>query len=274
MISGILPKFVHALAIYNRSRRSGGIMESENIVTIQFKFTRDKALFLMALFFLCWHPKPLNSETLTLTTYYPAPYGGYVGLLTTGTGGVNTLLARDGGNVGIGMANPGVKLEVAQNATLKVGQAYLSSGGDYVHLSNNEWYNGGAWNASGAGTLLQLTGQSMNVYRHDAGGNHVGEMSLDGSGNLNLNGGGNLNMAGNGTITGVCRIIGYSFGGVTSCAWNERVFGYFGDGGVRMWGWIPYIGVWVGQDQSNVQSGNIMGFGQDWGGSMQCCRIQ
>ena len=72
-------------------------MENENIVTLQVKLTRGRTLFLLALFFLCCHTRPLGSETLQVTTYYPAPYGGYVNLLTTG----QTLLARDSGNVGI-----------------------------------------------------------------------------------------------------------------------------------------------------------------------------
>ena len=36
------------------------------------------------------------SESVTLTTYYPAPSGVYVQMITTG----NTFLARDGGRVG------------------------------------------------------------------------------------------------------------------------------------------------------------------------------
>ena len=47
-----------------------------------------------------WRPGFLGSETLTITSYYPAPYGGYARILTTG----DTLLARDTGKVGIGIA--------------------------------------------------------------------------------------------------------------------------------------------------------------------------
>ena len=45
----------------------------------------------LALAVLCFHPRPAGAESLTLTTYYPAPYGGYVSLLTTG----DTFLSRD-----------------------------------------------------------------------------------------------------------------------------------------------------------------------------------
>ncbi|MGC8728270.1 MAG: hypothetical protein ACP5SD_03270 [Elusimicrobiales bacterium] len=58
--------------------------------------------------------KEINSENITITTYYPAPYGGYVTILTTS----NTYLARDGGAVGIGTQNPQAKLEV--NGTFRL----------------------------------------------------------------------------------------------------------------------------------------------------------
>ena len=50
-------------------------------------------LILITLLFMAWRPTVLQSETLTLTTYYPAPYAGYNQLLTTG----NTYLAKTSG---------------------------------------------------------------------------------------------------------------------------------------------------------------------------------
>ena len=49
--------------------------------------------FAILLVFLAWHPSMLQSESMTLTTYYPAPYAGYASLLTTG----NTYLATNSG---------------------------------------------------------------------------------------------------------------------------------------------------------------------------------
>jgi len=52
----------------------------------------------------------LMAEDITLTTYYPAPYGAYDELTTTG----NTYLATTSGNVGIGTTDPGAnKLKVS-----------------------------------------------------------------------------------------------------------------------------------------------------------------
>ena len=93
-------------------------MEVENCVTLRLRLTRVKLVLLFAGFFLCLHPRFLGSETMTLTTYYPAPYGAYSSLMTTGgaVGGavLNTLLARDQGNVGIGTPTPASKLSVSR----------------------------------------------------------------------------------------------------------------------------------------------------------------
>jgi hypothetical protein len=75
------------------------------------------------------------------------------------------------------------KLEVAANTAIKLGNAYFSSGGDYVHIANNEWYNGSAWTTNGsAGEMLQLTGSVTNFYSHDTAGSHTLQMTINGSG--------------------------------------------------------------------------------------------
>lgn len=59
---------------------------------------------------LCAVPE-LDSESVTLSTYYPAPSGVYTNMITTG----NTYLARDGAagtRVGIGTTAPATKLHV------------------------------------------------------------------------------------------------------------------------------------------------------------------
>lgn len=66
--------------------------------TMTIEFKKRKVLFLPAFLFLACRPGPLCAESLVLTTYYPAPYGGYVSILTTG----RTALAREADFVTIG----------------------------------------------------------------------------------------------------------------------------------------------------------------------------
>ena len=82
-------------------------MEKESNST-QMRTAKRKTVILLAFALVCWAPGFLSSETLTMTTYYPAPYGGYTSILTTGL----TLLARDGNSVGIGTPMPGAKLDI------------------------------------------------------------------------------------------------------------------------------------------------------------------
>lgn len=64
-------------------------------------------ILISGLFYTC--NLALAQETITITTYYPAPYGSYAELTTTN----NTYLATEGGKVGIGTTTPGAKLEVS-----------------------------------------------------------------------------------------------------------------------------------------------------------------
>lgn len=100
-------------------------------------------LTLLFLFFLVWHPGYLGSETLTFTTYYPAPYGGYVSLLTTG----RTLLARDSENVGIGTGSPSAKLHVRGDMRLELG----ATSPGWVLSSDALGY--ASWQPPGGGTM-------------------------------------------------------------------------------------------------------------------------
>lgn len=76
------------------------------------------------------------------------------------------------GNVGIGTSTVGAQLELPQNVALKVGDFYLSSGGNYAHMSDNNWYNGTAWssnNENRVGSLIQLSSGGINFYTTSSG---------------------------------------------------------------------------------------------------------
>jgi hypothetical protein len=136
------------------------------------------------------------------------------------------------GNVGLGVAAPTTALEVAQNKAIKVGNAYISSGGDYMHLSNNEWYNGaGSWITNGsAGALIQLAGQGVNFYKHDAAGNHTSTANLDANGNFTA--------AGNICAYGGSKCIGSGGGGGSFLGMNvpsSHRYTHPGFGGMTVW---------------------------------------
>ena len=245
-------------------------MENENIVTIQFKFTRDKALLLMALFFLCWQPRVLNSETLTLTTYYPAPYGGYVSLLTTG----KTLLARDGGSVGVGMTNPGQKLDVTGNirasgetiGTLASGFGqFRAVAGSYGAFIRND----------GSDTYMPLVTAANDQYgvwnglRPVRVNNVTGDVFLANSQVTMRHGTGGLELSGSGGISGLCRTVPYALNGGGSCNGNERVMTWYGNGVqtcgmLFLGGSLESAGSWTSQ----------VCFGGDRSGTLLCCRVQ
>lgn len=95
------------------------------------KVNKRKAIFPLALLLFFWRAGPLCAETLVLTTYYPAPYGGYVSLLTTG----RTALARDADLVTIGKAGGQMdKLLVNGNitATNSISAGNVLAGGNPV----------------------------------------------------------------------------------------------------------------------------------------------
>jgi len=75
-------------------------------------------------------PQSATEETITITTYYPAPYGSYAELSTTG----NTYLATEGGRVGIGTMTPDAKLEVNGQEFEVRGEISAVSGNTFVVL--------------------------------------------------------------------------------------------------------------------------------------------
>lgn len=226
-------------------------MTNEKIVTLQLSFTRTRAFMALALFFLCWHPKPLGSETLQLTTYYPAPYGGYVSILTTG----NTYLARDSGNVGIGTASPGVKLDINGNGRAR---------GQF------QWGTSKAVLSSDQGGSIELggTGTPYIDFSQNAAQDYSSRLWLAGSGQLQVVG--DLSVTGNliarGWLEGLCTEV--AFGGGTSwCPGGRRVMGQYGTG--RCFVGNLFIG-------GALDSGSrwVPHYEQGCTGTMLCCYVR
>jgi hypothetical protein len=229
-------------------------MNEEKVIVLRLRFTRTRALLALSFLFLCWHPRPLDSETLTLTTYYPAPYGGYVSILTTG----NTYLARDTGNVGIGTATPAVKLDINGNGWAR-GQ--FQWGASKASLTSDQ---GGSIEVGGAGTpyvdFSQNTGQdySARLWLPIAGQlQAVGDFSVTG------------NIVGSSTnrIMNYCSEVGFG-GGTSWCPPGTRVMAQYGTG-------RSYAGLlFLGNSALEAGSGWVPHYDQGTSGTMLCCRIQ
>lgn len=221
-------------------------MGTKNVFTVELRVTRARATLLLAFAFLIWHPGFIGSETLQLTTYYPAPYGGYVSILTTN----QTLLARDAGRVGIGTANPVDKLGIAGGGidisgggiTMDGGQTISSRG--RLHIYGQE--------------LLYLLNMSGVVVGSEWGGN--GNLTVEG--NLTVN----KDVTINGSIYGLCTRVNYSYGGNQGCPGGYNIMGFYGDGWARVGGFLPASSTTSG-------AGTYVVLGEDWGGTMICCKI-
>ena len=242
-------------------------MENEKVVVLQLKLTRNRCLLLLAAAFLCYHPHTAGSETLTLTTYYPAPYGGYVSLLTTG----ETRLARDGGNVGIGTAGvaPANLLQIA-GAGVRGGSIDLRING---RIQTGDGGNaGGVWLNNGNTMFVGQNGANVGFWTAGYGWSLMqaqnGDASVSGNFTMGANG------ANNQKVYGVCTKKTYDFmvaspNSTTGCNnTNEVVVAHWGDGLARIKGFLM-----AGAGSSMVDSGTMIGLGQDFGGTMLCCRF-
>ena len=143
------------------------------------------------------------SESVTLTTYYPAPSGVYTQMITTG----NTFLARDGGKVGIGTtamqgrldvvgvagANTIVARPVDNSDAVRVtpsadGQASVAFG--VTNSANNAWTaymrkNGDGYFGGNLGVGTQSPGVRLEVLNGSA--IRVGVATLSDGANFYMN---------------------------------------------------------------------------------------
>lgn len=245
-------------------------MGTKDMLTMRFRVTKARVTLLLAFAFLVWHPGFIGSETLQMTTYYPAPYGGYVSILTTN----QTVLARDAGRVGIGTAGPVDKLGISGGGIDIAGGGIMIDGGQTIQSRGRMHIYGQE--------ILYLLNRSGVIVSTAWGGN--GNLTVEGSqtvgGNLTVSGATSLNgaltvngwttlnsnLTVNGTVYGLCQRVAYTYGGNQACSGGYNIMGVTGDGSPRIVGFLP-SGV------TTSGAGRYIVLGEDWGGTMICCRI-
>jgi hypothetical protein len=106
-------------------------------LTLDLKFSRRFVAVLGAAAVIFCVVPGLDSESVTLSTYYPAPSGIYTQLITTG----NTWLGRNGGLVWVGKNTP-LGPSVGTRMTVMNGNVGISTGTATAKLSFNDLNDG------------------------------------------------------------------------------------------------------------------------------------
>lgn len=127
-----------------------------------------------------------------------------LGVATTTQVGLPATLAVYGsgyfsGAVTMPYSTPAVRLNMPQDSAIKIGAAYISSGSNsnLAHFATNAWYDGsaGTWHTLDVGALVQLAGEDIYFWKHDAGGNFTLNMQIGGDGTVTFgNGAGKINV--------------------------------------------------------------------------------
>lgn len=183
-------------------------------------------------------PGVLSTEQLTLTTYYPSPYGVYTQLRSRNDA---YLATAAGGRVGVGTNAPGAngKLDVRGGAlvdNLSVG--HTNSPSSRIDLRNGDlvWADGRSRLQTDQGGSIELggsgTGPSGTPYIDF---HYVGSAADYSARLINVNNG--VHVYGGGTELGgyfgnSCRMVAFAFGATTSCPTNWTVSAYADAGGI------------------------------------------
>ena len=234
---------------------------AELTVKLDLSFGKRSIGAMMAALMIFSSAAEVASESVTLTTYYPAPSGVYSSMITTG----NTYLARDGGGVTIGGATAppagGINFGAA-NPTIQASSYIIMPGGLYVsggtaYFTNTTQMRGGVHNDVAAS--LELYGGTSGNTEINGNGDVTGSLTLYGPGLYNQSGWqmiqGNasdwlrINQS-QGYPNGVAAYGPWSFGtgGISVGAWNGSV----PDGSIRATGTVSVADATCAEVQYNI----------------------
>lgn len=228
-------------------------------VTIRIVLGRREVIGALVAALVLAHPAGLSTETLTMTTYYPSPYGVYQRLRSTqdatlaansgnvllaasGSGG-SVYMATGAGRVGVGTAGPARKLDVAGD--MEADDLYTSDGVQIQGLTGRNYFRdaegagnlrvGAAWGMpgiyaeSGVGVLGGAGGANLQNYTLFASpSGNVGIATGSPGYRLDINGSARVqgNLWISSPIQQACRPVYYSYGSSTSCPPSWAVTGH------------------------------------------------
>lgn len=244
-------------------------MDDDGFIHLRLRRRTAAGLVGAAAFLALMRAEPLSTEQLTMTTYYPAPYGVYKEMRVTDESYL--AYAAAAARVGIGTTSPGGKLHVTGTGNV----IFNTTGNLGVGTTNPQakvHFSGGGGNmlfdaangvvAVGTTDTSPMYGTSIKVAQsniHVQGNENNNWMRLGDAWGFN----GVYSEAGNlvlGSATGVtslgnsndgqflgqmCRSVYYSFGGETSCPNGGRgwtIVGYSSSPGLIEGGAVPLAG--------------------------------
>jgi len=137
-------------------------------------------LFLLVMFFITWRPCFLESEVIKMTSYYPAPYGGYEKLFTIGntylkkTGNSTSLSVNWGSNDSTGLrANGDIWLQGTEyNSTPVI--YFQPDPGKSMYNAIGLKYQSGSGRSGTASRMLAVTGDIKLGTNNDSGLSYKG----------------------------------------------------------------------------------------------------
>ena len=228
-------------------------METTQNMVVELKLTRERVLVLLTALFLTWRPGFLGSENLTLTTYYPAPYGGYVNILTTN----NTYLARDGGAVSVGASSAGTGTKLTVKGGIAVGP---SASNEYGYFNLDQ---GGSLELGGVGTAETpyIDFHGLNDATADYSLRLIGQRKTTGERALKLQGtdaGGMGHLLITGFLLSQCETVAYTNGSASYCGGTPARSVY-------------YTIMWRGNSSKQLDAATAATLPVS--GTMLCCRI-
>lgn len=243
-------------------------------LTIHLKIGRREAVAAAAFLLVIMRPAALSTEQLTLSTYYPSPYGVYKQLRATD----DAYLAYQAGSVGIGTTSPLGKLHVTgagnviidPTGNIGIGtgsplkKLHLAAGGMNVVLdpANAQMAVGTTDSSPIYATGLKVAGANIHVQGNENGGwLRLGDAwSVNGvyseAGDLIVGASSGRVLVGpNATqyLAGMCQSVWYSGGGNTYCPNSGQGWSVMGYGSAP---------------------GRIDGGAIPASGYMQCCKVE